>query len=117
MEARRWTRRAGTQNGDIGLRPASLPADRPDEIELGLLNEKHRPLGSQTGQQMLGALVNEVPAEMGERDDRVARQHEKLLRGEWNSCFGIRVGVSLWQTFLSRSSPAAPASSSLPVDL
>jgi hypothetical protein len=62
---------------------------------------------------VLGALINEVPAEMRESDDRVARLHEKtLLRGEWNSGFRIRVGASLWQSFLSRSSPAAPASSS-----
>jgi hypothetical protein len=45
---------------------------------LGFFDEKNRPGLGQSGQQVLGALINEVPAEMGEHDNCKLRRHEAL---------------------------------------
>ena len=100
MEAGRSDRSAGAEHRHVGLGTAPLPADRAIGIELGLLDEKDRPSGGETGKQVLGALINEVPAEVRKGDNRVARLHETLVRGEWNSGSGFVYGVSLWQTLL-----------------
>jgi len=48
-------------------------------VELGLFYEKHRPSGGEPRKQVLRSLINEVPAEVRESDDRVARLHENAL--------------------------------------
>jgi hypothetical protein len=48
-------------------------------IELWLFDEKNRPGCGQAGKQVLGALINEVPAEVRKHDDRKLRRHEALV--------------------------------------
>jgi hypothetical protein len=46
---------------------------------LGLLDKKDRPARRETGKQVLGALVNEVPAEVRKCDNGIL-MHEALVR-------------------------------------
>ena len=69
----------GPEYGEVRLRRRAIPAGRSLSVKLWLFDEKNRPFGGQAGEQMLRALIYEIPAKMRESDNRVPRLHEVLV--------------------------------------